>query len=511
MDLKTTPLSASMSLNELRHQGLVQSWERPYYLDETEKQDAYRFTPSSAEEVAFLLHWAQANRVQLICREEDARHAKSAAWLDVGALQHIRQYTADDLVIQVETGMTAGALDAFLAPYGQMLPLSYPATARLLDLLAEDRPALETGFRGMLRDYVLKTEIATPDGQLSVSGADVVKNVTGYDLHKLYVGGQHAFGVITAVTLKLMARPAERRFWLYVVPHASDAYALHQTLQKSHLPLTICEIFQSGTQWQLLIAMGGQPALLDECHAHLLRLASDDTSETSRTAHTATPSPRCLNESDTTSLLTRLQSWPVDIVVLEAAFPLGQWPFFHHEFLQDARFAGWKTQIRPEAGLIYLLAPWPFSAEEEADSENVLLDALRALRAEITRYEGFFQIVQYPGLLPVKSCSTALEPQNEQSFPGLDGVEPATSLSESLSANAVGATRGEDMLVSDRTGQAVPSEALPAMPEALDVVMPEPWLAEFNLPECSITRDLLKSLKHSYDPNSSIVTPYLPL
>src|SRR5262249_28775095 len=148
----------------------------------------------------------------------------------------IRQHPAADFVIEVETGLTVGQLDALLVASQQFWPLSYPTDTRLIDILAEDRPALETGLRGHPRDYVLKTEIATPDGQLTVSGADVVKNVTGYDLAKLYVGGRNAFGVLTSITLKLLSRPAARQAWQLSFEASNRAFATAQAALAAPYP-----------------------------------------------------------------------------------------------------------------------------------------------------------------------------------------------------------------------------------------------------------------------------------
>jgi glycolate oxidase FAD binding subunit len=65
---------------------------------------------------------------------------------------------------------------------------------------------LRHGF-GPVRDHVLGCTVATGDGRLVRAGGRVVKNVAGYDLTKLQVGGFGGFGIIAEVHLRLRALP----------------------------------------------------------------------------------------------------------------------------------------------------------------------------------------------------------------------------------------------------------------------------------------------------------------
>jgi FAD/FMN-containing dehydrogenase len=61
---------------------------------------------------------------------------------------------------------------------------------------------------GAVRDYVLGCTVVTGDGRIVRAGGKVMKNVAGYDLTRLQVGGFGAFGIIAEVHLKLRAVPA---------------------------------------------------------------------------------------------------------------------------------------------------------------------------------------------------------------------------------------------------------------------------------------------------------------
>jgi len=68
---------------------------------------------------------------------------------------------------------------------------------------------------------VLGMSVVNGDGVVRKCGGKVVKNVTGYDLAKLYIGSLGTLGVVSEVTFKLRPLPIARREWSYCV----DDYA----------------------------------------------------------------------------------------------------------------------------------------------------------------------------------------------------------------------------------------------------------------------------------------------
>ncbi|WP_303672685.1 FAD-binding oxidoreductase [Vampirovibrio chlorellavorus] len=353
--------SASLSLKELQQMGLACPWE-------FDTRSGHKLSPQTPAQVARLLQWAQSQKKPVALTPTDAALLPEALWLDLSSLNRVRQHAVADFIIQVECGMTYRELLATVAPHRQIWPLSYPPTLTIGQILAEERPALHTGLRGYPRDYVLKVEVATPDGQVTISGADVVKNVTGYDLAKLYIGGYHQFGVLTSVTLKLAALPETRQQWRLSPDSLNQAFPLVEQILASGLALNVCELFQDQGQWRLLLELAGDEAIVKAQAADL--------------SGQFTGSPTVLDTRSGEALLFELQQFPAQQTILEAAFPLSQWQDFVSQVSKQPSLGSIRIQVRPAAGLVYLFAnQLPFAA-------------LRYLKEQTEAHQGFLQIKQ---------------------------------------------------------------------------------------------------------------------
>jgi glycolate oxidase FAD binding subunit len=131
--------------------------------------------------------------------------------LSTRGLDRLVSVSAADLMATVQAGMTMEALRAELAGHGLWLALDPPGRPdRTIGSVVATGTAgpLRQGF-GAVRDHLLGCTVATGDGRLVESGGRVVKNVAGYDLTKLHVGGFGGFGVITELHLRLRAEPAK--------------------------------------------------------------------------------------------------------------------------------------------------------------------------------------------------------------------------------------------------------------------------------------------------------------
>ena len=125
------------------------------------------------------------------------------------ALDQVVSVSPADLVATVQAGTPLENLRRRLADDGMWLALDPPGRPeRSIGSIAATGTAgpLRHGF-GPVRDHLLGCTIATGDGRLVKAGGRVVKNVAGYDLTKLQVGGFGGFGIIAELHLRLRAMP----------------------------------------------------------------------------------------------------------------------------------------------------------------------------------------------------------------------------------------------------------------------------------------------------------------
>lgn len=62
---------------------------------------------------------------------------------------------------------------------------------------------------GVTNEYVLNLEIVLPNGEIIWTGANVIKNATGYNLTQLLVGSEGTLGIVTKIVLKLRTHPTK--------------------------------------------------------------------------------------------------------------------------------------------------------------------------------------------------------------------------------------------------------------------------------------------------------------
>jgi glycolate oxidase len=60
---------------------------------------------------------------------------------------------------------------------------------------------------GVVKDYVLNLQVVLPTGEIIWTGANVLKNSTGYNLTQLIVGSEGTLGIVTRIVLKLIPLP----------------------------------------------------------------------------------------------------------------------------------------------------------------------------------------------------------------------------------------------------------------------------------------------------------------
>ncbi len=236
--------------------------------------------PGSVESLSAVVRMASEQGYAVIPRGGGTRmdfgHPPSRADIVVSLarLNRIVSHEPADQTATVEAGITMAALQAGLGEKDQYLPLDPPHgdAGTLGGVLATNASGvLRTSF-GTARDMVIGVRVVQADGTIVRSGGQVVKNVAGYDLNKMYIGSLGTLGILAEVNLKLQPLPAAGRMVIARMPGISAAAAcalrvLDSEIMPSFLELAnpdACSLLTADGQGHALIAgMFGQAETVD--------------------------------------------------------------------------------------------------------------------------------------------------------------------------------------------------------------------------------------------------------
>ena len=242
-----------------------------------------RVAPDSAEGLAQVCREAQARdwRIRIEGRGSWlAADAPADLALSTRSLDKIVALSAADLVATVQASTSLERLRRALHEAGLWLaidPPGHPERSIGSVVATGTSGPLRQGF-GPVRDHVLGVSVVTGDGRLLEAGGRVVKNVAGYDLTKLQVGGFGAFGIITAVHLRLRAMLPADATLLLAGPRDRLTH-LGRELVATGRPMAALELFSpalaAGAEWTLALRLVGSAESVESEAARLLEQASE--------------------------------------------------------------------------------------------------------------------------------------------------------------------------------------------------------------------------------------------
>ncbi len=153
-----------------------------------------------------------------------------AEQLSTLALNAVVEDAPTDLTIAVQSGVTLRTLANALARHGTHVPFDAPraADATVGGTLAAGWLGPRRHIYGRPRDFLLGTTVVLADGTVAHAGGMVVKNVSGYDMSRLYVGSFGTLCVLVQANLKTIAMPPQARVFLARLPERTRSRAIAQ-------------------------------------------------------------------------------------------------------------------------------------------------------------------------------------------------------------------------------------------------------------------------------------------
>lgn len=204
--------------------------------------------PGSTEEVAAIVRLAAQHRLPLLPRGAGSGFTGGSAPVQGGIvvvltrMNRIVEIDSDNLVAVVEPGVVTARLQEAVERLGLFYPPD-PASREFSTLggnIAECAGGPRCVKYGVTRDYVLGLTVVTPTGEIIHTGGRTMKNVVGYDLTRLFVGSEGTLGIVTAIILRLLPKPAAKRTMLAIFAHIDGAAeAVSAIIRAKIIPTTL--------------------------------------------------------------------------------------------------------------------------------------------------------------------------------------------------------------------------------------------------------------------------------
>jgi glycolate oxidase len=124
---------------------------------------------------------------------------------------------------------------------------------------------------GVVKDYVLNLEMVLPTGEIMWTGANVLKNATGYNLTQLVVGSEGTLGIVTKIVLKLLPLPKYDLLMLVPFRSAEKACAAVSAIFRAGYSPSAMEFMErDALLWVSKFVESSAITIADDIEAHLL-------------------------------------------------------------------------------------------------------------------------------------------------------------------------------------------------------------------------------------------------
>ena len=183
--------------------------------------------PRTTEEVSAILKICNADKIPVTPRGAGTGLSGGAlphlggVLLSTDRMNSILEIDERNLQVTTEPGVITEVLQDAVKQKGLFYPPdpSSRGSCFIGGNIAENSGGPKAVKYGVVKDYVLNLELVLPNGEIIWTGANVLKNSTGYNLTQLVVGSEGTLGVVTKIVLKLI--PLPKYDLLMLAPFAS--------------------------------------------------------------------------------------------------------------------------------------------------------------------------------------------------------------------------------------------------------------------------------------------------
>lgn len=235
--------------------------------------------PSSPAEISSILKYCSEHNIPVTPRgagtglSGGALPVYGGVALDMKRFNKIIDLDKKNLQVTTEPGVITQELQEFVRSHNLMYPPD-PASKGSCFIggnVSENSGGPRAVKYGVVKDYVLNLEVVLPNGEIIWTGANVLKNATGYNLTQLIVGSEGTLGVITKIVLRLV--PAVKHDLLILVPFRSAEQAceaVNAIFLAGYTPSALEFMERDAIEWAMKFVQQSAVPLPEDIQAHLL-------------------------------------------------------------------------------------------------------------------------------------------------------------------------------------------------------------------------------------------------
>lgn len=267
--------------------------------------------PANTEEVSKILALANSNKIPVYTRGSGTNLSAGTCPMKGGIvmvmtrLNKIIELDPANLIAVCEPGVIVGDLNTEAAKFGLIYPPD-PGTVKTATLggtVSENAGGLRGLKYGVTKHYVMGMEVVLANGEVMNCGGKNVKDVSGYDMTKLFTGAEGTLGVITKVIVKLVPAPEAKKSMMAIFKNLDDAgNTVAGIIAANIIPATL-EIMDNATirtvedyakvglpldmEAVLLIEVDGNPTVVEQEAEKVLKVLKENNAATVQVAKTA--------------------------------------------------------------------------------------------------------------------------------------------------------------------------------------------------------------------------------
>lgn len=261
---------------------LDQETRNHYGHDETEDYvfpPAVVLKPGTPEEVSGIMKIASENKIPVTPiggrtgLSGGALSIHQGIGLSMERFNNILHIDEQNLQVTVEPAVITQVLRESVAEKGLFYPPdpSSQGSCWIGGNVAENAGGARAVKYGVTKDYVLNLEVVLANGEIIWTGANTLKNSTGYNLTQLMVGSEGTLGVITKIVMKLLPQATHNVLMLVPFYSANEACeAVSAIFRAGIVPSALEFMERDAIDWTLKFVPNVSVTIKDGIEAHLL-------------------------------------------------------------------------------------------------------------------------------------------------------------------------------------------------------------------------------------------------